>query len=58
MRKTFGQFVDTNDILREIREANELRKVALHTIAIGEFQRTFMERLAAENWGVFVDLGK
>ncbi|MCP3914116.1 MAG: VWA domain-containing protein [bacterium] len=57
-RPTHGEFVDIDDILREVREANELRKVVIHTIAIGEFQKTFMERLAAENGGVFVDLGR
>jgi hypothetical protein len=57
-RPTHGQFVDPDDILREVKEANDLRKVVIHTIAIGEFQKTFMERLAAENSGVFVDLGR
>jgi hypothetical protein len=53
-----GAFVDTDDILREVAAANELRKVVIHTLAIGEFEKDFMERLAAANGGVFVDLGK
>lgn len=53
-----GEYVDTRDILREVREANELRKVVIHTLAIGEFQRGFMRQLASENGGVFVDLGR
>ncbi|TDJ76009.1 MAG: hypothetical protein E2O39_03685, partial [Planctomycetota bacterium] len=57
-RPTHGRFVDPDDILREVRAANDLRKVVIHTIAIGEFQKTFMERLAQENSGVFVDLGR
>jgi len=57
-RPTVGELVDPHDILREVRKANELRKVVLHTIAIGEFQKEFMETLARENGGVFVDLGK
>lgn len=57
-RPSWGKFTDTDDILREVRAANELRKVVIHTIAIGEFQRLLMERLATENGGVFVDLGK
>ena len=57
-RPSTGQFVDTHDILREINGANELRKVVIHTIAIGEFSRDFMEELARDNGGVFVDLGK
>ena len=55
---THGRFIDINDILAEVRKANELRKVVIHTIAIGEFQRTFMQRLAAENGGSYVDLGR
>ncbi len=58
-RPTVGEYVDPDDILREIKTLNELRKVIIHTIAIGEFQKDFMERLAAQNGpGVFVDLGK
>ena len=50
--------MDIEDILKGVKEANELRKVVVHTIAIGEFQKTFMKRLAEENGGVFVDLGR
>ena len=57
-RPSTGKFVDTEDILREVLEANELRKVVLHTIAIGEFQKSFMKRLAQKSGGVFVDLGR
>jgi hypothetical protein len=57
-RPSAGEFVDTDDILREVRAANDLRKVVIHTIAIGEFQKDFMKRLAEENGGVFVDLGR
>lgn len=57
-RPSTGEFVDTEDILREVLKANELRKVVLHTIAIGEFQKSFMKRLADKSGGVFVDLGR
>ncbi len=57
-RPTVGEFVDPDDILREIKAANELRKITIHTIALGEFQKDFMRRMAEENNGVFVDLGK
>ncbi len=57
-RPTHGDLVDTDDILKKVKEANDLRKVVIHTIAIGEFQKSFMERLAKENGGVFVDLGR
>lgn len=56
-RPSHGKFVVPEDILREVRAANELRKVVLHTIAIGQFTKTFMQSLAEQNGGVFVDLG-
>lgn len=57
-RPTHGRYVDSDRILDEVRKANALRKVVIHTIAIGEFQKAFMEKLAAENGGIFVDLGQ
>jgi hypothetical protein len=30
----------------------------IHALALGQFRRDFMERLARENGGNFVDLGK
>ncbi|MDF1838079.1 MAG: HEAT repeat domain-containing protein, partial [Planctomycetota bacterium] len=57
-RPTTGYFVKTEAILAGILEANELRKVVIHTIAIGEFDKQFMKRLAKGTGGVFVDLGR
>ena len=57
-RPTHGKYIDTKDILDRIVEANRLRKVVLHTIAIGDFSKAFMEQLAGRNGGTFVDLGK
>jgi hypothetical protein len=58
-RPTAGLYVDPDDILREIRKLNALRKVVIHTIGIGEFDSNFMKRLAEQNGpGQFVDLGK
>ncbi len=57
-RPTTGELIDPDDILREVRAANRLRKVVIHTIAIGEFQKEFMKTLATENGGMFVDLGR
>ena len=57
-RPSTGKFVDMNEILREVKDRNQLYKVVIHTIAIGEFQKDFMKRLAQDNGGVFVDLGK
>jgi len=56
-RPSHGKFVEPSDVLREVRSANQLRKVVIHTITLGEFEKDFMERLAAENGGTFVDLG-
>ncbi len=57
-RPTVGELVDPDDILREVQIANELRKVVIHTIALGEFQKEFMKTLARQNNGQFVDLGR
>ena len=57
-RPTYGLYTDPDDILRAVREANALRKVAIHTIGIGDFEVDFMQSLAAQNGGVFVSLGK
>jgi len=58
-RPTAGPYVEPEDILREVRKLNELRKVVIHTIGIGEFDASFMLRLAQENGpGQFTDLGK
>ena len=56
-RPSHGKFIEPDDVLREVRAANELRKIVIHTITLGEFEKDFMERLAAENGGTFVDLG-
>ncbi len=54
---TIGKFTDTDDILREVRKVNEVRKVVIHCISIGDFQAGFLKTLAQQNGGVFVDLG-
>ena len=55
---TAGLYVDASDILRAVREANRLRKMVIHTIGIGEHQLELMTRLAHENGGTHVDLGR
>ncbi len=57
-RPSTGRFIDPDEILAAVRRANELRRVVIHTFAIGEFQKGFMRKLAAENGGTFIDLGK
>ena len=56
-RPSIGKYVDTDDILREVKKINDVRGVVIHAISIGEFEATFMKQLAAQNGGVFVDLG-
>ncbi|HEX9792950.1 MAG TPA: HEAT repeat domain-containing protein [Planctomycetota bacterium] len=57
-RPSIGQLVDPDDILESITELNRFRRITIHTIAIGEFQKDFMLDLARRNGGVFVDLGR
>jgi hypothetical protein len=53
-----GELIEIEDLLRSVRVENELRKIAIHAIGIGSFQKAFLRRLASENGGKFVDLGK
>ncbi|MFT5732258.1 MAG: HEAT repeat protein [Planctomycetota bacterium] len=57
-RPTHGKYIEPKEISERITEANLLRKIVLHTIAIGNFDKQFMKGLAGKNGGVFVDLGK
>ena len=57
-RPSTGIFVDKDDILRVVAQVNKFRKIVLHTIAIGEFQKHFLLELARQNNGEFVDLGR
>lgn len=57
-RPSIGKLIETDEILAEVRKHNELFKIVIHTIAIGDFPKAFLEQLANENGGVFVDLGR
>ncbi|MBC8330283.1 MAG: VWA domain-containing protein [Planctomycetes bacterium] len=57
-RPSVGELVDPDDILVAVNRLNQFRRVTIHTIAIGEFQKDFMYDLAHKNGGVFVDLGR
>jgi HEAT repeat protein len=57
-KPTEGELVDTDDILGAVREANSLKKITIHVLGIGDFEKGFMRQLADQNGGVFVDLGK
>jgi len=55
---TVGKVIDQDEIRAEVKKANSVRKIVIHTIAIGDFRKNFMKSLAKENGGVYVDLGK
>lgn len=57
-RPTVGALVDPDDILESVLELNRFRRIVIHTIAIGEFQKDFMQELARRTGGQFVDLGR
>ncbi len=57
-RPSVGKIIDVNEIRREVRKYNEIYRIVIHTIAIGDFQKAFLQNLAEENGGVFVDLGR
>jgi len=53
-----GKLIETNEILREVRKHNEVYRMVLHAIAIGDFTKEFLQQLASENGGTYVDLGR
>jgi hypothetical protein len=57
-RPSVGKLIEPMEILAEVRKQNELFRIVIHAIAIGDFQKGFLEQLAQENGGVFVDMGR
>lgn len=57
-RPSVGKLVDPDLIRQEIRRHNEVYRMVIHTIAIGEFQKEFLKQLAEENGGMFMDMGR
>ncbi|MBL8726474.1 MAG: HEAT repeat domain-containing protein [Planctomycetes bacterium] len=57
-KPSVGKLVDPNEIRKEIRRHNEVYRIVIHTIAIGEFQKEFLSQLAEENGGMFMDMGR
>ena len=49
---------EAREILKEVRKHNEIYRIVIHAIAIGEFQKEFLQQLAVENGGVFIDMGR
>lgn len=49
---TWGELTDTTEILRRVREANALRRLAIHAVTFGDKnEMRFMQTLAQENGG-------
>ncbi|MGC3970484.1 MAG: hypothetical protein QM775_25050 [Pirellulales bacterium] len=57
-RPSVGKLIETNEILKEIKKHNEVYRMVIHCIAIGDFTKEFLRQLAEENGGVFVDMGR
>jgi HEAT repeat protein len=52
-----GEFTDPDDIRKEVAKANELRRVVIHVIGMGQFQKRWMGDVARDSGGQFIDLG-
>lgn len=57
-RPSVGKLIEPLEILAEVRKHNELYRIVIHAIAIGDFQKAFLQQLASQNGGVFVDMGR
>jgi hypothetical protein len=57
-RPSVGKLIETNEILKEVKRHNEVYRMVIHTIAIGDFTKEFLKQLAEENGGVYVDMGR
>jgi len=57
-RPSVGKLIETDEILEEVRRQNEVYRIVIHTIAIGDFSKAFLQMLAEQNGGVFVDMGR
>ncbi len=57
-RPSTGTLVDTNEILKEVKALNEAYRMTFHTIAIGDFQKSFLRDLARDTGGEFIDMGR
>jgi hypothetical protein len=57
-RPSIGALIEPLEIVDEVTQQNELFRIVIHAIAIGDFSKDFLEHLARDNGGVFVDLGR
>jgi HEAT repeat protein len=49
-----GRFMDTEDILREVRQLNRANRIAIDCVALG-IESPLLKRLAAENEGRYIE---
>ncbi len=57
-RPSIGALIEPMEIVQEVNKQNELFRIVIHAIAIGDFSKDFLAQLARDNGGVFVDLGR
>lgn len=50
-----GKYVETEDILREVRKLNRSRRIPIHCVALGFFRADLLKRLAEESGGNYVE---
>lgn len=53
-----GATVDPRRILEDVTRLNKTYRMTIHCLAIGDFRKGFLQQLAMDNNGQFVDLGK
>jgi hypothetical protein len=53
-----GAITEPDKIVKEISRANRVRRIVIHTIAVGRFHADFLRRLAKENYGEAVTVGE
>jgi len=53
-----GAVTDAGKIVREITRANRVRRINIHTIAVGRFHADFLRTLAMDNGGQAVTVGE
>ncbi len=52
-----GELDDPDEIIAGVKELNRYHKLIIHTIAVGRFNKAFLQRLSEEHGGQFLDLG-
>ncbi|MDF1665855.1 MAG: hypothetical protein P1V97_29130, partial [Planctomycetota bacterium] len=53
-----GPYVEDAELLLELNRLNLVRKVTVHTIALGETRKTLLQEIAKKGYGKFVEVTK